>query len=152
MVDIKILAIMKRDLAIKMLKTYPTGIKVRFTHQLENWQKSLDQQDVLCFSQTTNHNETTTNISTLKPHQPLKLSSTSVTFNLGEILNASLTGKMIIDYFKVNGRLNNNIRVLLVDSIISFVITKKIPMSINLADSIATYIVAMFPSEVKVRF
>ncbi|CAI6354025.1 unnamed protein product [Macrosiphum euphorbiae] len=149
MVDMKILAIMKRDLAIKMLKTYPTGIKVLFTHHLENWQKSLDQQDVLCFSQTTNHNETTTNISTLKPHQPLKLSSTSVTFNLGEILNASLTGKMIIDYFKVNSRLNNNIRVLLVDSIISFVITKKIPMSINLADSIATYIVAMFPSEVK---
>jgi len=143
MVDIKILAIMKRNLAIKMLKTYSTGIKVYFTHQLENWQKSLDQQDVLCFSQTTN-------ISTLKPHKPLKLSSTSVTFNLEEILNASLTGKMIIDYFKVNSRLNNYIRVLLIDSIISFVITKK--MSINLADSIATYINAMFPSEVKVRF
>ncbi|XP_015369509.1 PREDICTED: uncharacterized protein LOC107165674 [Diuraphis noxia] len=68
---------------------------------------------------------------------------------IGEILNASSTGKMIIDYFKINSRLNNNIRVLLVDSIISYVITKNIPMSINLADSIATYIVAMFPSEVK---
>lgn len=96
MVDIKILVIMKRDLVIKMLKTYLTGIKVLFIHQLENWQKSLDQQDVTCFSQATNHNETTTINSTLTSHQPLKLSSTSVTFNLGDILNASSTGKMII--------------------------------------------------------
>lgn len=150
-----IVAIMKRGHANEMVKTFPIGIKVRFTHELENWQQSLDQQHVnACFSQTTNHNEITNKTSTLKslqPSSPLQLSSIDLTFDLGEILKSTATGMMIIDYYKTHKKLNNSLRAMLVDSIISHVITKKIPMSINLADSIGTYIIAMFPSEVKVR-
>lgn len=155
MVDMNILAIMNRDYANEMLKTFPIGIKVRFTHELEKWQNSLDQQHVnASFSQTTNNNEITNKTSTLKSLQSISLlqsSSTDVTFDLGDILKSTATGIMIIDYYKTNVKLNSSIRAMLVDSIISHVITKKIPMSINLADRIGTYIVAMFPSEVKVR-
>ncbi|CAI6377040.1 unnamed protein product [Macrosiphum euphorbiae] len=106
MVDMNILAIMKRDHANEMVKTFPIGIKVRFTHELENWQKSLDQQHVnACFSQTTNHNEITNKTSTLKslqPSSPLQLSSIDVTFDLGDILKSTATGMMIIDYYKTH--------------------------------------------------
>jgi len=155
MVDMNILAIMKRDHANEMVKTFPIGIKVRFTHELENWQKSLDQQHVnTCFSQTTNHNEITNKTSILKslqPSSPLQLSSIDVTFDLGDILKSTAIGMMIIDYYKTHEKLNNSIRTMIVNSIISHVIIKKIPMSINLADSIRTFIIAMFPTEVKVR-
>jgi len=57
---------------------------------------------------------------------------------------------MIIDYYEVNNKLNDNIRSLLVDTIINYVITNKLSMSISLADCIGNQIVAMFPSEVKV--
>lgn len=45
---------------------------------------------------------------------------------------------------------NDNIRSLLVDNIINYIITNKLTMSVSLADCIGKQIVAMFPSEVKV--
>lgn len=71
--------------------------------------------------------------------------------NFVEVLNATNTGIMIFDYYKLHKKLNNNIRTLLVDTIISFIITKKMTMSVQLASYIGTLIVEMFPSEVKVR-
>ncbi|XP_050058606.1 uncharacterized protein LOC126550678 [Aphis gossypii] len=69
--------------------------------------------------------------------------------DLGVILNSTTTGGMIVDYYKINNRFNDNIRSLLVDAIISYIITKKMTMSVNLADYIGDQIVSMFPSEVK---
>ncbi|KAF0687878.1 Uncharacterized protein FWK35_00032486 [Aphis craccivora] len=59
---------------------------------------------------------------------PKKLSS-AIPINIGEILNECSTGLMIIDYYKTNHKLNDNIRTLLVDTILNYVITKKISMS-----------------------
>lgn len=70
--------------------------------------------------------------------------------NLVEVLNATNTGIMIFDYYKLHKKLNNNIRTL-VDTIISFIITKKMTMSVQLASYIGTLVVEMFPSEVKLR-
>lgn len=71
--------------------------------------------------------------------------------DLGVILSSSTTGEIIIiDYYKANKRFNDNIRSLLVDTIISYIIRKKLTMSVNLADYIGNQIVSMFPSEVKV--
>lgn len=107
-----------------MLKTFPVGIKILFTYELENWQKSLHQQDQI--------NKISINESKIET-QSLNVPTTSVTLNLGEILNSTTTGTRIIDYYKEHNKLNNNIRSLLVDSIISYVITKNIPMSVHLA-------------------
>lgn len=59
---------------------------------------------------------------------------------------------MIIDYYKINNKLNDNIRSLLVETVISYIITTKKQMSVNLADYIGNQIIAMFPSEVKVNY
>lgn len=59
------------------------------------------------------------------------------------------TGIMIIDYYKSNNKFNDHIRTLLVEHIITYIISKKI-MSVSLVDYIGNQIVAMFPSELKV--
>lgn len=67
------------------------------------------------------------------------------------MLNSSNTGTMIVQYYKSNSKFNDGIRTLLVDTVINYVITKEIPMSVCLAEQLANQIVAMFPTEVKVN-
>jgi hypothetical protein len=130
----------------ELLNKFPLGIRVLFINNLENWKKSLSE----------NGNISTTipqNIPITKTFQQQK----SVVHNMGHIdlgviLNASTTGGMILDYYKTNNRFNDNIRSLLVDIIISYIITKKMIMSVNLADFIDDKIISMFPSEVKVSY
>lgn len=57
---------------------------------------------------------------------------------------------MINEYYKINQKLNDNIRALLVDTIISYIITKNIFMSDGLTNSIADQIVGIFSTEVNV--
>lgn len=75
-----------------------------------------------------------------------------ININLSDILSSSTTGTMIINYYKTNNKFNDNIRSLLVETIISYIITTKMTMSVNLANCIGNQIVAMFPSEVKVNY
>lgn len=102
-----------------MLKTFPIGIKIKFKNELENWQNSLhrfkpDEQTITSVISTYSEPK--------EPSiQPLQVPSTSVTIDLGEILNVTTTGTMIIDYYKEHNKLNSNIRSLLVETIISYV-------------------------------
>lgn len=121
---------------------FPIGIKVLFTHELQKWQKTIALTDQKTYSLNVN--------SELKKNIQEPTLATSSTIDLDEVLKSSSTGKMITDYYKMHNKFNNNIRTLLVDLIISHIITKKILMSVHLASNIATYIVAIFPSEVKV--
>jgi len=139
----KVLAIMNKEDVNEMLKTFPIGIKILFKHELENWQNSLHR------SKPDEH--TTTSVISTYGEPKVQVPSTSVTIDLGEILNATTTGTMIIDYYKEHNKLNSNIRSLLVETIISYVITKNMCMSVYLAETIANHIITMFPSEVKVR-
>ncbi|CAI6353943.1 unnamed protein product [Macrosiphum euphorbiae] len=41
LVNIKVLKIMKFEHANELLKSYPVGTKVIFTHELEKWQKKI---------------------------------------------------------------------------------------------------------------
>jgi len=127
----------------ELLNKFPLGIRVLFINKLENWKKRLPQ----------NGNMTTTipqNTPTTKTLQQQK--SVVYDIDLGAILNASTTGTMILDYYKTNNRFNDNIRSVLVDAIISYIITKKMTMSVNLASCIGDQIISMFPSEVKVSY
>lgn len=136
----------------KMLKTFPIGIKILFKHELENWQNSLHRSSIM---KPNGHTITSVIATYNEPKepviQPIQVPLTSVTIDLGEMLNATTTGKMIIDYYKEYKKLNSNIRSLLVDTIISYVITKNMCMSVYLAETISNHIITMFPSEVKVR-
>jgi hypothetical protein len=67
-----------------------------------------------------------------------------------EVLNSTIQGALILDYYEKNNKLNDGIRSTLVDILIGCVLSKKIQMSVSLAESIANQIVAMFKSEVKV--
>lgn len=140
---------MNKEDVNEMLKTFPIGIKILFKHELENWQNSLHR------SKPDEHTTTSVISTYSEPKeptiQPLQVPSTSVTIDLGEILNETTTGTMIIDYYKEHNKLNSNIRSLLVETIISYVITKNMCMSVYLAETIANHIITMFPSEVKVR-
>jgi len=57
---------------------------------------------------------------------------------------------MINYYYKTNHKFNDNIRTLLVETIINYTITKKISTSIGLANSISDQIADIFPTKVKV--
>jgi len=131
---------MKVEHTNELLKNYPLGIRILFSNNLEKWQNSKNVSPTTSLTPTT--------LSKKLPQE--KLSSAIFPINLGEILNECSTGLMINDYYKTNHKLNDNIRALLVDTIINYVITKKISMSVSLANSIADQIADIFPTEVKV--
>lgn len=106
----KVMKLLKIEHAKELLNKYPLGIQVLFIHNLENWQKSLPQNEHL-----------TSTIPQFTPPTKTVQQQKSLVNNidLGVILNASTTGEMIMDYYKTNNTFNDNIRSLLVDSIIS---------------------------------
>ncbi|VVC41518.1 Hypothetical protein CINCED_3A016863 [Cinara cedri] len=132
LIDMKVLSIMKSEHVNELLNEFPLGIKILFNHYLENWQNT---QNVL-----------SNKINTKSVHEE---SAFDININLSDILTTSSTGTMIIDYYKTNNKFNDNIRSLLVETVINYIITKKIPMSVNLANYFGNQIVKMFPSEVK---
>ncbi|KAF0713362.1 C2H2-type domain-containing protein, partial [Aphis craccivora] len=140
LIDLKVLKLLKDDDCKELLNKFSLGIRILFINNLENWKKGLLQ----------NENMTATiqqYTPTTKTFQQQK--SVDHNIDLGVILNSITTGGMIEDYYKINNRFNDNIRSLLVDAIISYIITKKMTMSVNLVDYIGDQIVSMFPSEVK---
>lgn len=139
LVDMKVLKIMKPEHVDRLLNKHPIGIQILFSHHLENWQKSLSHNTVTSIT-------TSPTTSTFL----LQKSDNVIKVKLNDILNSSNTGTMIIDYYKANNKLNDNIRSLLVDTVINYIITNKLSMSVSLADCIGNQIVVMFPSEVKV--
>lgn len=133
-ISIKALYIMKADQVHELLKKYPMGIRLLFLYNLEIWQKSKEND--------------------LMPNCPSTSSnpSNTQTVDLGEVLKGSNTGTMIIEFFKTNNKLNDGIRSILVETIINYLITNKISMSVHLAEQLANNIVAMFPTEIKVSY
>jgi len=124
--------------ANELLKNYPLGIRILFSSNLEKWQNSKKLLP------------TTSLLPTLDKNLPQEKCSSTLPINIGEILNACSTGLMINDYYKTNRKFNDNIRTLLVETIINFIITKQISMSVSLANSIADQIADIFPTEIKV--
>ncbi|XP_029348429.1 uncharacterized protein LOC107883454 isoform X2 [Acyrthosiphon pisum] len=140
LIDMQVLTVMKSVHVYELLKKFPLGIKIKFSHYLENWQNvqngsSNNKLDTILPKNT----------KSFVQEEPV----VDININLGDILTSSTTGSMIIDYYKINNKLNDNIRSLLVETVISYIITTKKQMSVNLADYIGNQIIAMFPSEVK---
>lgn len=128
--------LMNDDDVNELLKNHPLGIKILFSNNLKTWQKSQIKLP------------TTTMLPILSKTYQEK--SEAINMNLGDILSGSTTGLMINEYYKTNHKFNDNIRTLLVDTVISYIITKQKCMSVGIANSIADQIVDMFPTEIKV--
>jgi hypothetical protein len=78
--------------------------------------------------------------------------TTTHEFKVDEVLNSTVQDSLILNYYKMYDKLNDDIRTTLVESLIGHVLSQKIPMSVSLAESIADQIVVMFRSEVKVNY
>lgn len=61
-------------------------------------------------------------------------------------------GRLILKYYKTNSILNEYSRSILVDVIVQHLLENEITMSNVLAEAIASQVVNLFPTEIKVSF
>jgi len=141
------LIVMEADQACELLKNFPLGIRLLFVYNLKKWQKTQENDSIS--TSTPPFNLQTSANQPIEHHHQNNIDNMSI--HLGDVLNSSNTGIMILQYYKSNQKLNDGIKVMLVDTIINWVITKKIYMSVGLAEQLANQVVAMFPTEVKVN-
>lgn len=113
------------------------GVQLQFEKELIIWQQQKVQTDP-------------TTILPEKDHQSKTLPAVESIIKVFSAVKDSPNGKLVLDYFKIYKKLNDSIRCKLVDMIIHYIISSKMPMTIKLADSIADQIVCMLSSEVKV--
>ncbi|KAL5239456.1 hypothetical protein ACI65C_006866 [Semiaphis heraclei] len=64
----------------------------------------------------------------------------------------SWQSKLIVDYFKNHGKLNDTCRNILVEIIIAYMVRHEKPMSIKVAQNISLQIISAFPTEIKFKF
>lgn len=140
----QVLAVMKSVHVNELLNKFPLAIKIKCSHYIENWQNTQNASsntklDIILQKNTKSFVQEETVV--------------DININLSDILTSSTTGTMIIDFYKTNNKFNDNIRSLLLETVISYIITtKKKQMSVNLTDHIGNQIIAIFPSEVKVNY
>jgi hypothetical protein len=94
-------------------------------YNLKEWQKTQDN-DIMATITSSLNLPISLNHSFQHHYQNNK---DKIGISLGDVLNSSNTGTMIEQYYKSNSKFNDGKRTLLVDTVINYVITKKIPMS-----------------------
>lgn len=140
-----------------LVKEYPLGVQINFRYHVEAWQKSNITENEPNKNITSSHVIPSSSCSSslemikLDKNQSIQciIPSKNPNIEVSNILN-STQGALIIDYYKKHNSINDNIRTLLVEIIIQELITKKILMSVSLAEEIADQIQQLFPSELKV--
>lgn len=104
---------------------------------------------------------TVSNVSNESDLEDLAISpETSTTKNIGVtqisnldinfILQQTSCGQDILKFYRVNNKLTDGLRTLLVDKISEYLVSNKIRMSVGLAKTIAQNIVQLFPTETEV--
>lgn len=130
---------MKSKHVDKLLSSYSLGTQIKFEYHLSTWQNtfgtSRNKINVPEQSITTDCNE-----NSIKH------------VDLHSVLNTTAEGKLVMDYYKQNDKLNDLIRGKLVDLIIHYLFLHNYSMSVKLAESIADQIHFIFPNKIKVRF
>lgn len=148
-IDIDALKYIKPRHIDKLLSTQPLGILIKFENCVETWQKSLQDKSLIVIDNSLVSG--VQNLQTSLQNKPLsEIDRTLVSgVQVHTILANSTRGKLLLDYYKIHKELNDSIRGNLVDLIVHDIISKNIPMSISLAESVAEQIAIMFPSEIK---
>ncbi|CAH1733039.1 unnamed protein product, partial [Aphis gossypii] len=142
-----------------LVKEYPLGVQINFRYHVEAWQKSNITENEPNTNITSSHVIPSSSCSSslemikLDKNQSIQciIPSKNPNIEVSNILN-STQGALIIDYYKKHNSINDNIRTLLVEIIIQELITKKILMSVSLAEEIADQIQQLFPSELKENY
>jgi len=145
---------MKSEHVEKLFSKFPWGIIFKFEYKLAKWQSNNTSiVNKNCKASITNASEvlcsSNKNININKDNQ-ISHQLSNYELKVDEVLNSTIQGALILDFYEKNNKLNDCIRSTLVDILIGCVLSKKIQMSVSLAESIANLIVAMFKSEVKV--
>lgn len=135
-ITIEVLKYMKPMHVEKLLKNYTLGVQLKFEKELTLWQQKVQTDPITILPE--------------KDQQSKILPAVESIVKVFNVVKDSPNGKLVLDYFKIYKKLNDSIRCKLVDMIIHYIISSKMPMTIKLADSIADQIVCMFSSEVKV--
>lgn len=135
-ITIEVLKYMKPMHIERLLKNYTLGVQLKFEKELITWQQLQIQADPITILPEKDQKSKT-----------LPVESIIKVFN---VVKDSPNWKLVLDYFNIYKKMNDSIRCKLVDMIIHYIISSKMPMTIKLADSIADQIVCMFSSEVKV--
>lgn len=108
----------------KLLDKFPLGIIILFESELIKWQKN----NGTIVKNIVSNNEIVQGQVCVKiisyPQKTFQL-------KLDEILQSSRKESLTIDYYKKNNKLNDGIRITLVDLIRSHMVTKHIPMSFS---------------------
>lgn len=157
MVDLTSLSRINPSEMSMLVKEYPLGVQINFRYHVEAWQKSNITENEPNTNITSSHVIPSSSCSSslemikLDKNQSIQciIPSKNPNIEVSNILN-STQGALIIDYYKKHNSINDNIRTLLVEIIIQELITKKILMSVSLAEEIADQIQQLFPSELKV--
>ncbi|KAF0732238.1 Uncharacterized protein FWK35_00018846 [Aphis craccivora] len=126
MIDISILKSMSQSQSEKLLSSFPYGIQLKFWNCLKTWQNTFNVDNTNCSERQIADN----------------IPDTSV-------LNDCSQGKLIVDYFKNHGKLNDACRNILVEIIIAYMVRHEKPMSIKVAQDISLQIIGAFPTEIK---
>lgn len=131
------------------MSTQPLGILIKFENCVETWQKSLQDKPLIVIDNSLVSG--VQNLQTSLQNKPLsEIDRTSVSgVQVHTILANSTRGKLLLDYYEIHKELNDTIRGNLVDLVVHDIISKNIPMSISLSESVAEQIAIMFPSEIK---
>jgi len=96
LIDIEVLQIIQKDHVNEFISKFPIGIKVKFTHKLQEWQKCNPIVNL-----------PVNNLSSISVQHS---TPPSIKICLQEVLNSTATGKMILDYYKINNTFNKSIK------------------------------------------
>lgn len=152
-IDINALKNMQIHHVEKFLSLYPLGIQIKFEANLKLWQKTLHENSINNF-----HDSTTTTSLVSSPASSSSsfvlnsLPQSKTSFCLESVLIENSQCAYVIDYYSLHNCLNDSCRTIIVNAIINYIIKNNISMSIALADTIGDTIVAKFPTELKVLY
>lgn len=134
----------------QLTKDFPLGIRVNFRwhiKQLQNSKMENTEKVSKVPSAVTNEN-IGSDFSKPLPTKTLQTSESIKTIqNIELILQQSVCGTEIINYYKENSTLTDSLRNKLVDKIIDYFINNDIKMQIPIAKDVAEKIVQLFPNE-----
>ncbi|CAI6353988.1 unnamed protein product [Macrosiphum euphorbiae] len=106
LIDISILKSMSQSQSEKLLSSFPYGIKIKFWNSLKTWQNTFNVDNTNCSEHEIAKNNYVID------NTPVSLIEKSL-INLASILNDYSQGKLIVDYFKNHGKLNDACRNIL---------------------------------------
>lgn len=137
-------------MALTILKDsdVPSGAQVEFNYQWNKWIKNLNVQDE---AEQQSRTVLRTSEGTSNHSAALKANATEKSITLDIILKSNQYGITLINAYEKNKVMNDNLRKLLVESVLQYCIEFKHDLTVKDCSLLAAQIVQVFPGEEMVR-